>query len=845
MADKRGSAGTPSVATFLLYEDFDPKDRLFVQTDGSVSVIWEIGQIPAESLDTDGLGRISEVVSSALRRVPEGFQAQVVYHSSRDTAQSLERWSEGARSDGVFEALTLARARKTQDLSLPDVVGEFVAKRISVYLSLKRAVDWKSPGFSRRLRALFAGEEILKESLYAQYERRRSELLQVARQIEASFGQLGVAPKRLDSNGLLALVHELLNPERSRLAHRPPKDDGTRPLSQRISLPEFDWDKGGGNVRMDGYFHRVLTVTDLPEESFSGMLSLETHGRAALDAAPELIVSMNVQFLDPPAERRRLKMRKRLVFSQMGSRDGQVEAGAAREELDAALYDMYAAGEVGLRARICFIVRDRNADELDHRVKDLQSSLASVGIETVEDQAYAGNLLLQSMPLAYVPETDEAIKRYRWMESMNLAHLLPVYGAFKGTPTPDLLLLNRRGEPVTFSLFDSETAPHAIAAGVTGSGKSVWGQNLLISGLRRGTRCFVLDRGHSYRRLCGLLGGEYVSFDIRKPICINPFGSSCDSEKLVFMINLVGELATHGERQITPKEQGLVTRAIREAYFGKPGQSIDLEDVRQHLRALTAEDAAAGDLALALEVFVGQGPYAGFFLGENQLAMDSALTVFELGELALRKEIASSLLMALVYNVTGRCMSDMNEEKLLLVDEAWTLLKTPNTAKFLENVFRTFRKYRTAAVMVTQQVTDFDGPVGRAILANAPNRIYLKQPSEAVRAMGNALALSQVQEAILRGVRSVKGSYSEALYQCTEGEGVLRLVLDDLTYWITTTDPADVAVLDEAIKKHIDGDDPNPVKTALMEVSMRGHQRAERRRKAASPPQEEVRQAAG
>lgn len=845
MGNRRGSAGTPSVATFLLYEDFEPRESLFIQTDGSVSVIWEIGQIPAESLDADALGRISQVLSSALRRVPHGFQAQVIYHSSRDTAESLRRWSEGARSDGIFEALTLARARKIRDLSLPDVVGEFVAKRIRVYLSLKRAVDWKSPGFSQRLRALFEGEEILKESLYAQYERRRSELLVVARQIEASFGQLGMAPERLDANGLLAVLHELLNPARSRLAHRPPKDDGTRPLARRISLPQFDWDQGTGDVRMDGYLHRVLTVTDLPEESFSGMLSLETHGRAVLDAAPELIASMNIQFLDQPAERRRLKTRKRLVFSQMSSRDGHVEAGAAREELDAALADMYVQGEVGLRARICFIVRERSAGELERRVKDLQASLASVGIETVEDQAYAGNLLLQAMPLAYVPETDEAIKRHRWMESMNLAHLMPVYGAFKGTPTPDLLLLNRRGEPVTFSLFDSDTAPHAIVAGVTGSGKSVWGQNLLLSGLRRGTRCFVLDRGHSYRRLCGLLGGEYLSFDIRRPVCLNPFGSSCDPEKLVFLINLVGELSTHGERPVSPKEQGLITRAIREAYRGKPGRTIDLEDVRRHLRSLDAEDKAAGELALALEIFTGQGPYAGFFLGEPRLTLDSPLTVFELGELALRKEIASSLLLTLVYHVTERCMADMNEEKLLLVDEAWTLLKTPNTARFLENVFRTFRKYRTAAVMLTQQVTDFDGPVGRAILANAPNRIYLKQPTEAVRAMGKALALSEVQEAILRGVRSVKGAYSEALYQCTGGEGVLRLVLDDLTYWLTTTDPADVAVLDEAIKKHIDRGYPDPVKAALMEVSIRGHQRAERRRKAASPPQEEVRQPAG
>jgi hypothetical protein len=210
------------------------------------------------------------------------------------------------------------------------------------------------------------------------------------------------------------------------------------------------------------------------------------------------------------------------------------------------------------------------------------------------------------------------------------------------------------------------------------------------------------------------------------------------------------------------------------------------------LRALVGDcEPAAHDLSICLGLFAGDGPYAGFF--DRPAAPDEGglLTVYELGEIAKRKDVASVLLMGLIHRITEYARTHLERQKYLIVDEAWTLLRTATTASFLEDVLRTYRKLNAAALMVTQQVSDFEGRTGEAIRANAPNRLFLQQTPETVLAMEKLLDLSPEEKALLARVRTVKGRFSEMLVQSTETRGIARLVPDRLSYWISTTDPKD------------------------------------------------------
>jgi type IV secretory pathway VirB4 component len=236
--------------------------------------------------------------------------------------------------------------------------------------------------------------------------------------------------------------------------------------------------------------------------------------------------------------------------------------------------------------------------------------------------------------------------------------------------------------------------------------------------------------------------------------------------------------------------------------------------IHDMLRELNEDgEPAAHDLAICLEMFSGDGPYAGFFDRPCPDEEPGLLTVYELGEVAKRKDVASVLLMALIHRITEFSRSHLSLAKYLVVDEAWTLLRSATTASFLEDVLRTYRKLGASALMVTQQISDFEGRTGEAIRANAPNRLFLQQTPETVLAMEKLLDLSPDEKDILSRIRTVKGKFSELLIQSTETRGVARLVPDPLGYWLTTTDPRDNVKLEGLVRKHGD------LRAALLEAA--------------------------
>src|SRR6185436_546399 len=120
--------------------------------------------------------------------------------------------------------------------------------------------------------------------------------------------------------------------------------------------------------------------------------------------------------------------------------------------------------------------------------------------------------------------------------------------------------------------------------------------NLIISATRRGACVFVLDRGNSYRKLCEMLGGTYIAFDPKSPRSINPCGSGLDEEKKLFLADIVSEMASQGQRELTVKERSLVSRSIIRAFEKAGDAEVFIHDI---LRELEEDgEPAAHDLAL-------------------------------------------------------------------------------------------------------------------------------------------------------------------------------------------------------------------------------------------------------
>jgi hypothetical protein len=760
----------------LPYHSYDPDGSVFVQRDGSLGLAWRVDPPEGEVASETALGQVARRVEALLALFPEGAAAQFLLVSAR--APDLGRWTAATTEDGLLRDLAEARARATRSFEIRHEGSLFAARTLRLFMTLRTFPVWRAPGLADGLRYTLRGERTIEARFHGAYAREKGALLERGEALENLLTQMGAGFSRLDLGAFRALVYGILNPGRE--APVPP-DDGASLLREGLAFTPAEIEEA--SLRLGGRTLSVLTAREAPRETWAGMLPL--------DAALEGIFAFNVEVCRVEEVRRFLAAKKRLAFCQLSGGDDKADVAAMKEEVDRVQAEIFTEGARVYAARLHLLTWD-GAD-------GAVNAFSRVGVEMVREASLAGTLFLQALPLAYDPANDRVLRRGRRLLGLNLAHLLPFYGALKGTPTPDLLLVNRRGEPVTFSFSDSTVAPHGIVAGVSGSGKSVFANHLILSAARRGARVFVLDRGNSYRKLCSILGGTYVAFDPRAPRSINPCGAGLDEEKKLFLTDIVAEMCAQGQRELSVKERSLVARAIMRAFGEAGGREVRIGDVRRAL----AEDPepAARDLAVCLEMFTGEGAYAGFF--DRPAAPDEGglLTVYELGDVAKRKDVASVLLMALIHRITEYARTHLEVQKYLIVDEAWTLLKSATTAQFLEDVLRTYRKLNAAAIMVTQQVTDFEGRTGEAIRANAPNRVFLQQTPETVLAMEKLLDLSPEEKALLGRIRTVKGKFSEMLLQSTETRGVARLVPDPMGYWVSTTDPKDNLRLEAAVRE--------------------------------------------
>lgn len=807
----------PAYTALLPYHTFDPDGAVFVQTDGSIGVAWEVGAIPCDAGSEHELGAFAARLDGVLKLLPEGCAAQVTLVASRDVGERLGAWAEAtsAGEGSILRDLTTSRVRATKGMSLSFLGAPFVAKSLRRYLTIRLFPKWASIGIS----GLF-GSGGLESRLQEGYAKSKGELLDLALAIESGLLQAGIGSRRLSEDALVGLAQRMLHPGLGP-GGRPLEARPDRLIRERLALSHLSFDFASGTVTSGASFTKVLSAIDLPMATWAGMLSLGLP--SVLDYLPECVLVFNIEV--PPQEevKRLLGRKKRLAFCQMSSGDVKVDMAAMKSEVDLALGEMFMGSRV-LSARMHLILSDPSMNAIEARSRNVVGVLAQAGLAMVEEKGLALSLVLQSLPLAYSPENDRWLRRGRKMMGVNLAHLLPFYGSFQGTRSPDLLLLNRRGEPISFSFFDSNVAGHGIVCGVSGSGKSVFANNLIMSVLRRGSRVFVLDRGNSYRKLCRLLGGDYVEFHPDRPRSASPCGKAgpqgheISREKLIFLRDLVAEMATRGREDLKPQDQSLVEAAVQAAFRKKPGQEVFIRDIRESLEITAARERRAHDLALCLSSFAGDGPYGAFFDGPGQIDFDRQLVVFELGETALEKSVVSSLLMSIIHRI-GECCAGQQGEKYVLIDEAWTLLRSQATSRFIENVFRTYRKYRTAALMITQQVADFEGPTGAAIRANAPNRVYLRQTPETILAMEKLLDLSAEEKRLLGSLTTIKGRMSEFLISTAEVKGVARLIQDPLSYWVTTSDPADNAYLEELVRKRAAEGKEDALADALREAA--------------------------
>jgi conjugal transfer ATP-binding protein TraC len=402
---------------------------------------------------------------------------------------------------------------------------------------------------------------------------------------------------------------------------------------------------------------------------------------------------------------------------------------------------------------------------------------------------------LMALPLSW-SEHIQDIKYLKLLKTTLVsacANLVPMQGEWYGTSkTPGMLLLGRCGQLANWSPFDGSGNYNISILGKSGGGKSVFMQELVYSGLGSGAKVFIIDIGRSFDKLCQLFKGQQIHFSNKSSICLNPFShiSLIDQEKQENSLSCIKSIiscmadATHGLKGV---QNGYIEQAILEVWHNKGNQST-ISDVVSCLKK--SEEKEARDVAVMLTSYTKEGTLGRYFNGENNVDFSNPLVLIELEELKEKKELQAVVLQLFIMAITDQAfLGDRKTRYYICIDEAWDLLRAPQTADFIATLAKRLRKYNGALVTATQNIEDFlTSPGGKAAFSNSDWTVILEQKDgSSVESIGEAMKMNDKQKRDLSTVKTAPGYYSEFMIKGGGGYSILRLALDPFSNLLYTT----------------------------------------------------------
>jgi len=805
-----------SLVDYFPWADF--VDGFFVQVDGSIGRIWELRPAESELASEAQMEDLSNVIAALISRLPSDLHCQLILlcDSEVDTILSHYKKAGDGNDNKIVEAVIdekIQHIQNSKDGFFEKSRDNFYPRRIRIFLTIRYFPSWSRSNISDKLNAFFVNGNSIRERLAQEWEFHKKAIQKSCEYIESSLQSINLPFISIDEKELIQTLYRILNPKRSKNI---PATRVNKDFIREQVLFNAPQALGEGFI-LDGYHTRVVSLKELPYNTFTGMFSTET-GKGdrfcLLDILKDFMFVINFVVPNQSEAIGRLKWQKKFAFMQQSSSSGEIseEAVEKKEEISSVITETFKGGQSIVYARVHFILKSKTVEEVEHATTTLINVLNRLNADGLKEEIIAPSLFLTCLPLNFDYSYENFIRRTKRLLSDNLSDMVPLYGSFKGTKTPAQVYLNRRGELIFVDFFDSETNPHGMIIGASGAGKSFLTNDFIYQNYRIGSHFFVLDKGNSYRKTCDVLGGQYITFDLSKPMTINPFIGQPTPDNLAFLVDMLSVMASGNDERdrLSREDKGFLLAAVLETYQRGKGKEIILSDL---MMVLNDNDfnvkASAGmnigpRLALKLAHFTSRGQYGKFFDGPNEFKIGSRFTVFELANLSSHPDLQLVVLLNLMFFITNFVSNEemLKERKFLLIDEAWQLLKMSNTADFIANAFKTFRKYRCSTVAITQEVADLlQQKSGLAILANTANKIFLKQEHGVVNQIQAELSLSDEMAGALKSIKTVKGKYSEALVITTSSSGVIRLVPSPFLYWVANSEPRDNDYLKEIQKE--------------------------------------------
>ncbi len=390
------------------------------------------------------------------------------------------------------------------------------------------------------------------------------------------------------------------------------------------------------------------------------------------------------------------------------------------------------------------------------------------------------------------------------MNSSPLSSIFP-FVSFDLTSDKGILYgINRHNSSLV--LFDRYLLENynSVTFAKSGAGKSYCTKLEILRTLMFDTEVIIIDPEREYEHMAEVTGGKYFNISLNSEHHINPFDLPIAREDesgadilRSNIINLVGlfRVMLGG---LTPEEDAIIDRAITETYALKDiTADSDFANVTPPLLSdfelvLSGMDGAES-LVERLTKFT-KGTWSGFLNHPTNVDINHKFVVFSV------RDMEDELKPVAMYIVTHHIWNAVRKEikkRLMIVDEAWWMMKSDDTASFLLSIAKRGRKYFLGLATITQDVDDFlKSPYGMPILTNSSIQILLKQSPTSMDKIQQVFNLTDEEKYLL-----LESDVGEGIFFVGLKHVAIKVVASYTEDQIITSNPAQLAAIKEAKKE--------------------------------------------
>jgi|WetSurMetagenome_2_1015567.scaffolds.fasta_scaffold15405_4 conjugal transfer ATP-binding protein TraC len=357
---------------------------------------------------------------------------------------------------------------------------------------------------------------------------------------------------------------------------------------------------------------------------------------------------------------------------------------------------------------------------------------------------------------------------------------------------------------ILFDRFSLQNANNVVFA-TSGAGKSYAIKLEVLRSLMMGTDVMIIDPEFEYKHLAESVGGTYINISLASEEKINPFdlpksigGETKPADIIRGAVITVKGLVRLMLGDLNHTEDSIVDRALLETYAKKDiTPDADLSKVEapvmQDFEEVLEGIEGGADLAMRLRKYT-EGTFAGILNNPTNVKLDNQLVCFSVRD--LEDELRPLAIYTIVNYIWNIVRSEL-KKRILVIDEAWWLMQSEDSAKFIYALVKRCRKYYLGVTTITQDVNDFlRSPYGQAIVTNSSLQLLLKQSPAAIDLIQKTFALTEGEKYLL-----LESGVGEGIIFAGNKHAAIKIVASYTEDQLITSDPRQLLEIEEAKKE--------------------------------------------